>query len=382
MVQSVNLHLSEFNLRHHRSVTCCVVWSQAAVPQIYIWKEWMGMVLSQAEWRLPRRTWQAKTRSISDLALPDTIHLPWYRKVLIHLSLALSTRYRCYLMYRWCVLPPSSTLMWFNECWHKESSPSSSDLLLCKQVGVLCFRFFHKALCRWLAVDHDYFWWKSLIVLTRYISTTCRPCTTSRLASCPAWTTAVPSKCNRAPTSTSQSQYSDAVGSNAATTSTAEIKWVKPMLTVTTHETVEVLPPPRTFWVVEMIFLGFFLSGFGFKALALSCSTSYHPRCTVTEPRPAPDEWFPATWGQPPSRSRQVVWIRCVRAASPLHAGQGHKCRWVGVAAIIKPLCWNVRLFFSFTHLHLLFTVKMWTLFWKTGHRTGHSNHAMLCLQP
>lgn len=76
---------------------------------------------------------------------------------------------------------------------------------------------------------------KSLTVHTRYISTTRRPCTTSRLAPCPAWTTAVPSKCNRASTSTSQSKYSDAVSSNAAATSATETKWVEVLLSITTQ---------------------------------------------------------------------------------------------------------------------------------------------------
>lgn len=70
--------------------------------------------------------------------------------------------------------------------------------------------------------------------------------------------------------------------------------------------------------------------------ILLSCSTSQCPWHSVTEPRPPPDEWLPATRRQPPSRPRQVVWIRCTRAATPLYASQGHKCRWIRVPAIRK----------------------------------------------
>uniref|UniRef100_A0A672H3T5 Eukaryotic translation initiation factor 4E nuclear import factor 1 n=1 Tax=Salarias fasciatus TaxID=181472 RepID=A0A672H3T5_SALFA len=66
-----------------------------------------------------------------------------------------------------------------------------------------------------------------------------------------------------------------------------------------------------------------FISFFFF--LLLLCSASQCPR--HSEPRSPPDKWLPATRRQPPSWSRQVVWIRCARAAAPFHASQGHKCR-------------------------------------------------------
>lgn len=113
-----------------------VMWFQTAAYQIYTWKWWMGMQSTQEGSRPARRPYQVRTKSVSGLARRDTIHPPWDLQDPPHLTLVPFIRYRCYHTYPWCGLLPSSTLMWFNECWRRVSSPSNLDLLLCKQVSL------------------------------------------------------------------------------------------------------------------------------------------------------------------------------------------------------------------------------------------------------